>query len=334
MFDIKYVMNKAKTSSDGAYDGTIKNERYNYLNAFDNVWIYENDRVLPLGYMVSEDIKKWQTTDSMPFDVQNDFIKQAAGIDEKMFTNVPLSSFDYTYMNITDPINDNEYKYELTDPANLSLHPTVTSKIISDKDQYIYLYVDAGNTKNVTYITDTANEQRELSAGKSLFDIGQVKAGEEITVKFELTNKGEFEHTYRKDGTVKIYAASYDDAVFQKAYDKLKSQPFEVTSFKDTEITGNITAERDGVMLTSIPYVPGWKVSVDGKQVKKVSVGNDGLIGVDLTKGSHSITFKYSPSGFVPGIFITVISIICTAAYTMFFGKKKKKKFKTAEIAA
>ncbi|MBQ9604632.1 MAG: YfhO family protein, partial [Firmicutes bacterium] len=270
------------------------------------------------------DIKNWQTLDSMPFDVQNDFIKTAAGIDEKMFTNVPLSSFDYTYMNITNQINDNEYKYELTDPANLSLHPTVTSKIISDKDQYLYLYVDAGNTKNVTYITDTANEQRELSAGKSLFDIGHVKAGEEITVKFELTNKGEFEHTYRKDGTVKIYAASYDDAVFQKAYDKLKTQPFEITSFKDTEITGNITADKDGVMLTSIPYVPGWKVTVDGESVKKVSVGEDGLIGVDLTKGSHTVTFKYSPSGFAGGIFISIVSVVCAVAYTVLLGKKKK----------
>lgn len=333
MFDIKYVMNKAKENSDGVLDGTVKNERYSYLNAFNNVWVYENDRVLPLGYMVSEDIKNWQTKDSMPFDVQNDFIAKAAGVDEKMFTNVPLSSFDYTYMNITEQINDNEYKYELTDPANLSLYPTVTAKIISDKDQYLYLYVDAGNTKNVTYITNTANEQRELSAGKSLFDIGRVSKGEEITVKFELTNKGEFEHTYRKDGTVKIYAASYDDAVFQKAYDKLKTQPFEITDFKDTEITGTVTADRDGVMLTSIPYVPGWKVTVDGAKADKVSVGNDGLIGVDLAKGTHNITFKYSPSGFVLGIFISIVSAVCIIAYAVLFGSKKKK-IKTAAPAA
>ena len=325
MFDMKYVMNKANENDDGTFDGTIKNQRYDYLEQFENVWVYENKRVLPLAFMVSNDVKNWVTKDSMPFDVQNDFIKTAAGVDEKMFTDVPLSTFDYTYMNITEQINDNEYKYELTDPANLSLHPTVTAKIISDKDQYLYLYVDAGNTKNVTYITDTANEQRELSAGKSLFDIGNVKAGEEITVKFELTNKGEFEHTYRKDGTVKVYAASYDDAVFQKAYDKLSQEPFTITDFEDTRIKGTVTASQDGVLFTSIPYVPGWKVSVDGQPQEKVSIGDDGLVGVDISAGEHEIEFEYHPSGFALGIFISLISLACIVAYTMLLKNKKIK---------
>ena len=323
MFDMKYVMNKAKVRDDGEYDGAIKNERYTLLEKFDNVWVYENDRILPLAFMVSDKIKDWKTDDSMPFDVQNDFIEKAAGVEEKMFTDVPLSSFDYTYMNITEQINDNEYKYELTNPADLSLHPTVTAKIISDKDQYLYLYVDAGNTKNVTYITDTANEQRELSAGKSLFDIGNVKAGEEITVKFELTNKGEFEHTYRKDGTVKIYASSYDDAVFQKAYDRLSAEPFTITDFKDTKITGTISAGEDGVLYTSIPYVPGWSVTVDGHAQKKTPIGNDGLIGVDVQAGTHEIVFEYKPSGFFAGIGISILSLIGIIAYTMYIKKQK-----------
>ena len=122
--------------------------------------------------------------------------------------------------------------------------------------------------------------------------------------------------------------------MFQKAYDKLKTQPFEITSFKDTEITGTINAEKDGIMLTSIPYVPGWKVKVDGADAEKVPVGSNGLIGVNLTKGTHEITFKYSPSGFAGGIFIAIISVICAIAYTMLLDKyNKKKKFKKVQPA-
>ena len=48
MFDLKYVMNK---------DGEISNERYVFEKQFNNVWVYKNDRVLPLGFMVNSDIK-------------------------------------------------------------------------------------------------------------------------------------------------------------------------------------------------------------------------------------------------------------------------------------
>ena len=58
-------------------------------------------------------------------------------------------------------------------------------------------------------------------------------------------------------------------------------------SFKDTDITGTINAVEDGVMFTSIPYVDGWHVFVDGKAVDKVDIGNRGVIGVDITKGEH-----------------------------------------------
>ena len=320
MFNLKYVMNKGTENS-----GEIKNDRYEYLERFGNVWIYENPRVLPLAFMVDSDINDWETKDTTPFDVQNDFVKKTTGIDKPMFTNVPLDSFDYTYMNITDNEKDGVYKYELTEPANLALEPTVTVKIVSDKDQYLYLYVDAGNAKRVKYNNTSANEDRELSAGKSLFDIGYLSEGEELEVSFALTNKGEFEKTYRKDGTVKVFAASYDDAVFQEAYDELSKQPFEITSFEDTYITGTVDAEEDGVMFTSIPYNEGWSVTVDGEPQELVSIAEDGVIGVNVTKGHHEIVFSFEPQGFYFGCVVSVISLIGAVMYTIVLKKKKKE---------
>ncbi len=327
MFDLKYVMNKAADNGDG----TIKNERYEKETEFGNVWIYRNDRVLPLGFMVNNDIENWETTESMPFRVQNDFVKLAAGIDEEMFTDVQPDSITKTYMEVTEDINSNEFKYKLTDPANLDLLPTVTTEFTSDKDQYLFVYVDAGNAKRVKYKTDTANEDRELSAGKSLFDIGNVKAGEKITVTFELTNKGEFEKTYRKDGTVKIYGASYNDEVFQKAYDKLKEHPYNITSFEDTHIEGTVNAAQDGVLFTSIPYIGGWKVFLDGQPVDKVSVGDDGVIGVKVPAGEHSITFDFTSKGLVPSIIVSAAGIAIAIIYTLI---DKKRRLKAEEKAA
>ena len=326
MFDLKYVMNK---------DGEISNERYVFEKQFNNVWIYRNDRVLPLGFMVNSDIKNWQTEDSQPFDVQNNFIKQGAGINKDMFTPIKADSVDKTFMNVTEQIDDNSFKYELTDPANLSLEPTVKATFTSDKDQYVDVYVDAGNAKTVKDQSNTANEDRELSAGKSLFDIGRVSAGETINVEFALTNKGEFEKTYRKNGTIKIYAASYNDEVFQEAYNKLNQNTYNITTFEDTHIEGTVNAPADGVMFTSIPYVDGWKVTVDGKAVDKVSIGNNGVIGVDVPAGEHTVVFQFKSKGLIPSLIISLIGLILAVLYTFADNKfKKKKELKLVAAAA
>lgn len=326
MFDIKYVMNK---------DGEINKERYVFEQQFNNVWVYRNDRVLPLGFIVNSDIKNWQTEDSQPFEVQNNFIKQGAGINKDMFTPIKADSVEKTFMNVTEQTDDNSFKYELTDPANLSLEPTVKATFTSDKDQYVYVYVDAGNAKRVKYQTNTANEDRELSAGKSLFDIGYVSAGKTINVEFALTNKGEFEKTYRKTGTVKIYAASYNDSVFQEAYDKLNQNTYNITKFEDTHIEGTVNSPTDGVIFTSIPYVDGWKVTVDGKAVDKVSIGNNGVIGVDVPAGEHTVVFQFKSKGLIPSLVISLVGLILAVLYTIVDNKfKKKKELKLVAAAA
>ncbi len=327
MFDIKYVMNKAADNGNGQ----INNQRYKHLENFGNVWVYENDRVLPLGFMVNSAIKDWQTEDSTPFKVQNDFINNCVGISGNMFTNIPVGNIEKTYMEVKEDINDNEFKYSLTNPANLGLEPTVVSNIPVTKDQYVYAYVDAGNAKRVIYKvisadgTERISEDRELSAGKSLFDIGNVNAGETVRIQFSLTNKGEFEKTYRKDGTVKLYLASYDDSVFQKAFDKLNQSTYQISSFEDTDIKGTINANNSGVMFTSIPYVDGWSVYVDGQKVDKVSIAENGVIGVDLSAGEHTVEFKFKPQGVVLGLFVSLISILLAVLYTLFDKKQNEK---------
>lgn len=47
-------------------------------------------------------------------------------------------------------------------------------------------------------------------------------------------------------------------------YDRLNRHPFKVLKWKDTEVEGEIEADRAGVLFTSIPYDKGWTVKVDG----------------------------------------------------------------------
>ncbi|MCD8214648.1 MAG: YfhO family protein [Clostridiales bacterium] len=349
MFSMKYIMEK---------DGTINNGRYEYLDTWETtledgttstVAIYENKYWLPLGFMVNSDIEDWEASDDIqPFTVQNEFIHKAAGIEEDMFTDVKLDDFSYENLRISKALGtDGEYetieedspayklgdsesidlRYELTNPSDLNAEPSVSASVTFEEDSYVYFYVDASNTKRVVYyINGSGKNDRELSTGRSLFDVGKVNAGDTLDISFSLTNRGEFEKTYRTSGDIKIYVAAYNEDVFLKAYDKLSENTMTVpVPEDDTVIEGTVTADKDGVLYTSIPYDKGWSLTVDGEKAEYIGIGGGGLIGVELTAGDHEIRFKYTPGGFFPGLAVSVISIGIFIAICIITSKKKKE---------
>ena len=52
----------------------------------------------------------------------------------------------------------------------------------------------------------------------------------------------------------------------------------------------------------------GWTIKVDGKKQEPVEIF-DTLIGLELSKGNHTIEFSYQPRGLYAGGIITFISI-------------------------
>ncbi len=349
IFDVKYVMNK---------DGDINNDRYEFVSRWDtslkngttsSVSLYKNKYCLPLGFMTDPEIVDWQTKDSQPFDVQNDFIHKATGITDNMFTKIDLSSFGYENLRITKAKNESgEYdeidkeapayklgdsenidlKYELTNAADLNAIPKVSASVDFDKSGYVYFYVDAANAKRVLYdINGSGNNDRELSTGRSLFDVGHVSAGDSLNISFELTNRGEFEKTYRTTGDIKIFVATYNEDVFKEAYDVLSQNTLDVpVPQEDTIIDGTITADKDGILFTSIPYDKGWDLMVDGEKTEYIPIGQDGLIGIELSQGDHEIHFEYTPRGFYPGLAVSIVSIIIFVGICVKSKRSKKTK--------
>ena len=309
LFNLKYVLNKDEKHP--------RAEKYEYLAAFDNVWVYRNDRVLPLGFLVDPAILEWDQEKSQPFDVQNDFIEKAAGIEEDMFIPISPDSVDTQNISTTALEGDCHFNYTVDNPANLAAEPAVTVVYTSDKDQYVYLYVDAVNAKRFVYKNKTVSQDRELSAGRSMIDVGHMSAGETLTVEFKLTKRGAFEKTYRESGTVSLYAASYNDAPFLSAYRILNNQGYHVTNFTDTCIEGFVEAEKDSILFTSIPYMRGWEVTLDGKSAEKVSIAKDGVIGVYIPAGRHTVTWRYRQRVLLPAVLISL------AGLALFLGRRK-----------
>ena len=94
-----------------------------------------------------------------------------------------------------------------------------------------------------------------------------------------------------------------------------------VTEYTDRTVSGTVTADEDGVLLTSIPYDKGWSVKVDGQKVDIKPFAN-ALCAIPLTAGEHTIEFSFFTYGLTLGI---IASIFCAGLLALIFFMSRKK---------
>ena len=72
----------------------------------------------------------------------------------------------------------------------------------------------------------------------------------------------------------------------ESLFQRMNKNPIHLTRWTDTELVGNIRADRPGVMYTSIPYDKGWRILVDGRPAAGRTIF-DTFLAVDLDEGAH-----------------------------------------------
>ena len=80
------------------------------------------------------------------------------------------------------------------------------------------------------------------------------------------------------------------------------------------EFSLRATASSAAVLVWSQTYYPGWKATVDGKDVPVLRV-DLALTGILFPAGSHEIRFVFQPLSFRVGMAITILSAIIVAAF-------------------
>ncbi len=316
MFNIKYIMAK---------DGKISNQNYDYLNQFDNVYLFKNKTPLSLGFMVNDTITNWQTEQETPFITQNEFVYNATDIKDEILTEFPVEHFRADNVDIEPKDEKQSYSYTLHDETNLDLIPTVYARAYIPKTERTFLYVESTNSKRFKYTINGHTFDREISTGRSLIDLGVLQAGDFVDIEFSLDRKGAYETTYSKTGNFRVYAASFNQEVFENVYNNLSDEMLIVTDYDSTSVNGTINANKDGIMFTSIPYDEGFTPFVDGEETDLIPIGDGGLIGIKVPQGQHQISFKYHVKGFNLGLILTILSLIGIVAY-VFIDKKLKNK--------
>ena len=311
IFDVRYVLNREQYFPEEDLVWKFKS-----FEQTGSVSYAENERVLPIGFMTGKAIEDWETVDSGPFEVQNDFVHRAAGIEKDVFHKIMPEIITAYNMEVED-VNEvgDEFSYYLADPYDFSSVPWIHAEFILESDQLVSLFIDASNAARVVLSHGPYRETRELPSGRGIFLAGNLEKGEKLIVEFDLTDKGEFEPCYRESGKISILAAGWDDNAFQEAYDRLSRQVLHVESFQDTKIRGSVTAREDGILFTSIPYTDGWKAFVDQEPADLIGLGENGVIGVPVCAGTHEIVLKYSSPFLLFSVFCSLLGLVFFLIY-------------------
>lgn len=128
---------------------------------------------------------------------------------------------------------------------------------------------------------------------------------------------------YNLKDTVALSAITFD--LIKSNFDSLKAHPFNIVSFSQTKIMGNINVTSpNSIIYFSIPFDKGWVISENGKEIDKVVLSN-GMTGVYLQKGIHNLELMYSSSNMQNGLKILMISLavfLLLLVYTIIIKKK------------
>lgn len=304
MFNIKYIL--------GNY---IKNDYYVPVVKEESINVAGYNYSSSIAYVVNKDVKDYELISYMPFLNQSNFVTLSTGIND-VFTPVEVESIFNTTITNTDIKNNlnGEFNYKMNDGTN-----QIIVNLNNENNKNAYLYI-GGNNVNGFYVNDsyysiTSDEYYIVDTGK--LDTSTIE------IKIDLEDS--------EDGILKFYAYNLNEEAFDRFYKEITDEMLEVTKYSDTLIEGDVNVKKNNLMFTSIAYDEGWKVLVDGKEVKTKKIAN-AYLGFEIKKGKHNIKMVYYPKYMKLGLIISMISLIILLSYGICKNKVEDKTTKKGKF--
>lgn len=307
IFGVKYLVSEKNLESIRGFNSIQKvGEQYLYLNP----------TALSFGFMAKEEYADYVGASNYPWENLNEMAKVLSGVSEDIF--------EIEYI-VGEPVVEggtinkyDEYKYYLKKESGAS-STTMTYTYTPTYTRERYIYFESAQMSKLTVTINGTSRSFSDTRGH-IVDLGVI--GPEDTVELKYTLKDSSSGGYIITGLFGL-----EETVYQQVYDSLAEEQLNVEKYTDTSIEGTIHANEDGIMYTSIPYDTGWKVYVDGKKVETFSV-NDSLMYIHLTAGEHTIKMTYMPTGFMPGL---IISLLCLAIAVVVYMRARVKVIRASE---
>ena len=299
-----------KDRDDKDSDG---NAREKYLS------IYENPNALSIGYMVDDDLLRIDHLgNDNPFNSQNVLLSTMLGnttFDE--VGSISGTSQYYTPIEIGEPvlgaITLDSYNGQACYRRQETGDPTVDWRFTADSDREVFAFFKTENEQAVNLwlgtrqsedqdYTFTGYGQYFETHNYSIISLGTFEPGTQVCLRMTVLEKD--------NATIikQPYFYYFNRDAFVNDIAQLKDGQMEITSYTERTIKGTVNAGEGQILFTSIPYEPGWTVKVDGRKVETTECLK-AMIYVPLTAGTHTLTFSYTPPGFVAGVVLLLIGL-------------------------
>jgi uncharacterized membrane protein YfhO len=235
------------------------------------------------------------------FEFQNMLFTAATGIEKDVWWNVRSDMVDVEStdnVTIRKVTNSGMVTYKTGDQAG-----TVTYTFTASGKGLMCLEIRMPKQNKYKVYKNDQELYSETYNMDQTIAVCEVYPGDEI--KMEVTCKAGESSTLAARGAILI------DSIFRQGYDILNASTLQISEFSNTKIKGTIDCNRDGYMYTSVCNDGNWSVMVDGKPAE-IKLTGDAMIGVELTKGTHEITFVYRNKAFTAGL---IVSISCAVVF-------------------
>ena len=136
--------------------------------------------------------------------------------------------------------------------------------------------------------------------------LGVHNAGETLVLR--VTPKGKDLYYVQGEPTV----AMIDQTAFEAAFARLASDQLVIGTYTESSFDGKLTtSRRNELVLTTLAYDQGWKITVDGKEAEVIkALGSLVAFRVDGDAGEHDIQMVYRPRTLVLGLWVSGISTL------------------------
>jgi uncharacterized membrane protein YfhO len=81
----------------------------------------------------------------------------------------------------------------------------------------------------------------------------------------------------------------------------------QIVDYTDRRVTAQASLDRDGILVLSDSFYPGWHAYVDGKEAE-ILRANLFFRAVPLLAGNHVVEFRYEPRSFKVGLAISLLT--------------------------
>lgn len=299
-----YVLNEGVETAERKPAAAAVNKHYDDLvlangDNEDIFYVYENPYALSLGFMADSGIADVVIEGDNPFENQNRLLRGLTGDDAEYFNRIEID--DILTENAKPSTYGTHTKYV---PRVEGENSHIEHIFTAPTSDMIYMYLPSSYERKVNvWLNHDFLDYYFEGGNKVIQTLGRFEPGEEISLITTITEeKNEVLFADR-------YFYYLDEAAFKEADEKLKQHPWEIDSFEEDHITGSVTADKDGILFTTISWEPGWKILVDGVETEPVKIA-DALIGIPVTKGTHTVEMKFFPKGMTVGIIISAAALI------------------------